>query len=219
MAIEAEIDPAKGDNYVVPDLLSGKLPPGMIGFAFAAIAIGAIIPVAIMSIAAANLFTRSIYKEYLRPGATDYQEARMARLVSLVVKAGALVFVVSVDTAQTLDLQLLGGVWILQTLPAVIFGLYTDWLDQPRAASGLAGWHARGHDHVLSGSRAPRSSPSSCSGSQSPPTRPCSRLASTALSLRWRRWRFATATCRLRPSKVCDPAARSNDCTIRLPML
>ena len=115
MAIAAELKPPKGDNYVVPDLLIDKLPAGMTGFAFA-IAIGAIMPVAIMSIAAANLFTRSIYKEYLRPS-SDYEEARMARLVSLLVKGGALVFVVFIDTAQTLDLQLLGGVWILQTLP------------------------------------------------------------------------------------------------------
>lgn len=139
MAIAARLELPKGDNYVVPDLLIDKLPAGMTGFAFAAIAIGAIMPVAIMSIAAANLFTRSIYKEYLRPAATDHDEARMARLVSLVVKAGALVFVVFIDTAHTLDLQLLGGVWILQTLPAVILGLYTDWLDR-RAL--LAGWLA-----------------------------------------------------------------------------
>ena len=139
MAIAEGLTLPKGDNYVVPDLLLDKLPAGMTGFAFAAIAIGAIMPVAIMSIAAANLFTRSIYKEYLRPAASDYQEARMARLVSLVVKAGALVFVVFIDTAQTLDLQLLGGVWILQTLPAVILGLYTDWLDR-RAL--LMGWLA-----------------------------------------------------------------------------
>ena len=111
----------------------------MTGFAFAAIAIAAIVPVAIMSIAAANLFTRNIYKEYLRPDASDHDEARVARLVSLVVKLGALVFVIFIDTAHTLDLQLLGGVWILQTLPAVIIGLYTDWLDR-RAL--LAGWAA-----------------------------------------------------------------------------
>jgi SSS family solute:Na+ symporter len=126
-------------NYVVPDLLIANLPPAMTGFAFAAIAIAAIVPVAIMSIAAANLFTRNIYKEYLRPDASDHDEARVARLVSLVVKLGALVFVIFVDTAHTLDLQLLGGVWILQTLPAVIIGLYTDWLDR-RAL--LAGWAA-----------------------------------------------------------------------------
>ena len=36
-----------------------------------------------------------------------------------------------------IQLQLLGGVWIVQTFPAVIFGLYTRWLE-PKAL--LVGW-------------------------------------------------------------------------------
>ena len=40
------------------------------GIAFAAIGIGALVPAAIMSIAAANLWTRNIYKEYLERDAT-----------------------------------------------------------------------------------------------------------------------------------------------------
>lgn len=62
-----------------------------------------------MSIGVANLFTRNIYKEYLRPDATDAQESRMARLVSLIVKAGALVFVAAWPARYTIDLQLLGA--------------------------------------------------------------------------------------------------------------
>ncbi|MCI0598240.1 MAG: sodium:solute symporter, partial [Beijerinckiaceae bacterium] len=38
-----------------------------------------------------------------------------------------------------LDLQLLGGLWILQTFPALIFGLYTGWF---RAEGLFAGWLA-----------------------------------------------------------------------------
>jgi SSS family solute:Na+ symporter len=34
-------------------------------------------------------------------------------------------------------LQLLGGVWILQTLPAIVFGLYTRWF---HARALLVGW-------------------------------------------------------------------------------
>ena len=139
MAFKAQIEPSS-DDLVVPDLFIETLSPAVRGFAFAAIAIAAIVPVAIMSIAAANLFTRNIYKEYLRPDADDRDEAQAARLVSLVVKAGALVFVVFVDTAHTIELQLLGGVWILQTLPAVILGLYVERLDLGRAL--LAGWAA-----------------------------------------------------------------------------
>ena len=44
-----------------------EFPDWFAGVAFAAIGIGALVPAAIMSIAAANLFTRNIYKEYLQP--------------------------------------------------------------------------------------------------------------------------------------------------------
>ena len=90
-----------------------------------------------MSIAAANLFTRNIYKEYLRPNATDAEEARMSRLVSLVVKVGAVVVILALDPQFSIDLQLIGGVVIVQTLPAIVIGLYS------RAAHAwglLAGW-------------------------------------------------------------------------------
>jgi SSS family solute:Na+ symporter len=90
-----------------------------------------------MSIAAANLFTRNIYRQYFRPQASDAEESQVARIVSLVVKVGALLFVIFLPTKYAIDLQLLGGVWILQTLPAIIIGLYTRWLHR---AALLAGW-------------------------------------------------------------------------------
>ena len=45
-------------------------------------------PAAIMSIAAANLFTRNIYRDFIKPHATPAQEAKVSKLVSLVVKVG-----------------------------------------------------------------------------------------------------------------------------------
>ena len=112
-------------------------PSWFVGVAFAAIAIGALVPAAVMSIAAANLFTRNIYKEYLRPQASHADEARTAKIVSLLVKGGALVIIVTLPTKYAIELQLLGGVWILQTLPAIVIGLYTRWL-HPWAL--VAGW-------------------------------------------------------------------------------
>jgi solute:Na+ symporter, SSS family len=118
---------AYGPNAAVPALLLDMFPSWFVGVAFAAIAIGALVPAAIMSIAAANLWTRNIYREFLRPGCTTAQEAQMAKLVSLVVKFGALVFVLGLPLQYAIQLQLLGGVWIIQTLPAVVGGLYTRW--------------------------------------------------------------------------------------------
>jgi SSS family solute:Na+ symporter len=90
-----------------------------------------------MSIAAANLWTRNIYKAFINPHANDQQEAFQAKVVSLVVKLGALVFVLALPTEFAINLQLLGGVWILQTLPSVVIGLYTRWLHRWAL---LAGW-------------------------------------------------------------------------------
>ena len=117
-----------GSTFAVPALFLHSFPAWFAGMAFAAIAIGALVPAAIMSIACSNLFTRNIYKEYLKLGATAAQEARMAKLMSLIVKLGALAFIIFLPGKYAIQLQLLGGVWIIQTLPAVVIGLYTRWL-------------------------------------------------------------------------------------------
>jgi solute:Na+ symporter, SSS family len=127
------------NNDVVPLLFKILFPGWFAGFAFAAIAIGALVPAAIMSIGAANLFTRNFWKAYVDPGVTPAGEAKVAKIASLAVKAGALLVILFLPTQFALDLQLLGGVWILQIFPAVIFGLYTSWF---RAYGLLAGWAA-----------------------------------------------------------------------------
>jgi SSS family solute:Na+ symporter len=116
-----------GPNFAVPALFLRAFPAWFAGFAFAAIAIGALVPAAIMSIAAANLFTRNVYREYVR-NCSGKEEANVAKVVSLVVKFGALAFIVLAPQSYAIQLQLLGGVWILQTLPSIVIGLYTSWL-------------------------------------------------------------------------------------------
>ncbi len=115
-------------QLVVPQLFEDQFPSWFAGIAFAAIAIGALVPAAIMSIAASNTFTRNIYKEWLKPGATAEQEAKVSKLVSLIVKVFAVVFVLALDKQNAINMQLLGGIWILQTFPAIVIGLYTRWL-------------------------------------------------------------------------------------------
>ena len=124
-------------NTIVPVLFERMFPDWFAGVAFAAIGIGALVPAAIMSIAAANLFSRNIYKEYLNKDATPRQEATASKLASLVVKLGALGFVVFIDPQFSIDLQLIGGVLILQTLPSIAIGLYTRWFHPWALISGL----------------------------------------------------------------------------------
>jgi SSS family solute:Na+ symporter len=130
---------AYGPNYAVPALFLTSFPSWFVGVAFAAIAIGALVPAAIMSIACANLFTRNLYKEFLRPDCTDAEEARMAKIVSLVVKVGAVVFILALPQAYAIQLQLLGGIWIIQLLPPIVLGLYTRSVN---ASALLIGWAA-----------------------------------------------------------------------------
>ncbi len=116
-----------GPNYAVPALYLDQFPDWFVGVAFAAIAIGALVPAAIMSIAAANLFTRNIYRDLFHRSLAGAAEATAAKRVSLVIKVGALAFILFVPTEYAIQLQLLGGVWIIQTLPGVVLGLFTRW--------------------------------------------------------------------------------------------
>jgi SSS family solute:Na+ symporter len=142
MAIAAGVKPivenGKPDpNTIVPVLFDNMFPSWFAGIAFAAIGIGALVPAAIMSIAAANLWTRNVYKEYLKRDATPAEEARMSKLASLVVKAGAVAVILVLDPQFSIDLQLIGGVIILQTLPPIVIGLYSRWC---HGWALLAGW-------------------------------------------------------------------------------
>ncbi|MEO3857912.1 sodium:solute symporter [Acrocarpospora sp. B8E8] len=140
MAIAAGVTPIGRDvNTVVPQLFDRMFPDWFAGVAYAAVGIGALVPAAIMSIAAANLFTRNIYREYLRPDATDAQEASVSKVTSLVVKIGAVLFILLIDPQFSIDLQLIGGVIILQTLPSITLGLFSRWFHR---AGLIAGWVA-----------------------------------------------------------------------------
>jgi SSS family solute:Na+ symporter len=120
---------AFGPNFAVPALFLHFFPPWFVGVAFAAIGIGALVPAAIMSIAAANLYTRNIHKEFINRHMTGEQETNIAKLVSLLVKVGAVAFILGLPLTYAIQLQLLGGIWIIQTLPAIVLGLYTRMLD------------------------------------------------------------------------------------------
>ena len=135
-AIAAGVE-VENAQLAIPQLFEQEFSPWFAGVAFAAIAIGALVPAAIMSIAAANLWTRNIYKAYINHDATDSQEARQSKLASLVVKFGALVFVLALPNEFAIELQLLGGIWIVQTLPAIVIGLYTRWFHRYAL---VAGW-------------------------------------------------------------------------------
>jgi SSS family solute:Na+ symporter len=144
-----------GDNFAVPALFLHSFPAWFVGIAFAAIGIGALVPAAIMSIAAANLYTRNIHREFINKEPTDRQEAQMAKWVSLIVKFGALAFIVFIPAKFAIYLQLLGGIWIIQTLPSVMLGVYTRWFNDWALLIGWAAGIAAGTAMFIAANLAP----------------------------------------------------------------
>ncbi|MGV9269024.1 monocarboxylate uptake permease MctP [Kitasatospora sp. NPDC003701] len=142
MAIAAGVVPLTSDgkpdsNTVVPLLFHQMFPDWFAGIAFAAVGIGALVPASVMSIGAANLFTRNIYREFLRPQASPAQEAKVSKVASLVVKFGALICTLMLTPQFSTDFQLIGNVIILQTLPAVGLGIVIRWFHRTGL---LVGW-------------------------------------------------------------------------------
>ena len=136
MAIAAGVKVGSPQD-AVPQLVLWAFPDWFAGFSFAAIALGALVPAAVMSIGAANTFTRNVWKPFINPQITPHQESVIAKLVSLIVKIGALFVIFFMPTQFALDLQLLGGVWMSQIFPTIIIGLFTRWFS---GTALFAGW-------------------------------------------------------------------------------
>ncbi|MBW9141676.1 MAG: sodium:solute symporter, partial [Candidatus Aramenus sp.] len=115
---------------------SYTMPDWFIGNALSAIFIGGLVPAAIMAIAIANLFARNVVKE-INPNMSPQTETALAKWMSAVFKFLALGFVFVVPASYAIQLQLLGGIIVSQTLPAVFLALFTEKLE-PK--STLAGW-------------------------------------------------------------------------------
>jgi solute:Na+ symporter, SSS family len=138
VALSAGIKPSDGNvDSIIPQMLHSALSGTALGLAYAALAIGALVPASVMSIGAANVFTRSIYREFIRPDATPGQEARVSRNASLLVKLGAIAVVLLINPQFAVNLQLMGGVIILQLFPAVGLGLFTNWFHRRALVAGL----------------------------------------------------------------------------------
>src|SRR3984885_721327 len=128
VAIAAGTRPAGGDvTTILPRLLQTSLNGWGAGLAFAALGISALVPASIMSIGAANLFTRGIYREFINPTASPRLETQVSRIASVLAKLAALAVVLLLTPQFAVDLQLTGGVLILQILPAAAVGLHTNW--------------------------------------------------------------------------------------------
>jgi solute:Na+ symporter, SSS family len=122
LALGVSVPPGQADA-ALPLLLSRLIPRPALGLVLGALALGALVPASVMSIAAGSWFTRDIYVDYFDRRATPKRQVRVARAVSVAAKVGAIAFVLGLRDQDAIDLQLLGGVWILQTAPTIVLGL------------------------------------------------------------------------------------------------
>jgi SSS family solute:Na+ symporter len=142
MALAAHVKPVGGTvkapdtTTIVPLLFNSQFPHWFAGIAFGAIAIGALVPAAIMGISAANTFARDIYRPYFRPGASDREEGLVSQIVSVILKLGAVAVIVALKVSFAIEFQLIGGVIVIEILPAVVLGLYTRWFHRWALAVG-----------------------------------------------------------------------------------
>lgn len=136
MRILSLFPPSARGSLVIPALAVTTLPEWLAALALLGVFVGGLVPAAIMAMAQANLLTRNIIKP-LYPGITPQGETRVAKWASVIFKFLALGFVFIVPPTYAIWLQLLGGIIITQTLPAVFLGLVTDRLDK---YSLMVGW-------------------------------------------------------------------------------
>ncbi len=129
---------AFGTNFAVPALFLDMFPGWFSGIAFAAIGIGALVPGGDhVDRKRQSVHGRNIYREYINLNCTPARECQVAKFAALAVMLGGLIFNLGFPRVYAVQMQLLGGIWIIQTLPAVVLGLYTRRLN-PWAL--LVGW-------------------------------------------------------------------------------
>ncbi|MGC9071451.1 MAG: sodium:solute symporter family protein [Acidilobus sp.] len=122
---------------VVPAMAQVLMPTPVAALALAGLFIGGMVPAAIMAIAQSNLLVRGVVRPIV--GLSPEAEESIAKWASVVFKFLALGFVFLTPMTYAIQLQLLGGIIITQTLPAVFLGLVVRRLD---ARALVAGWAA-----------------------------------------------------------------------------
>ena len=124
-------------NLPIPALAATILPDWLAGVALLGIFIGGMVPAAIMAMAQANLLTRNVARYVVK--LTPQGEARLAKWASVFFKFLALVFaLIPALAAVSINLQLLGGIIITQTLPPVFLGLVTNRFNKYALVAGWA---------------------------------------------------------------------------------
>lgn len=128
-----------GSSFAVPALYMKVLPDWFVGWSFAGIAVGCLVPAAIMAIGSANIIVRDIWTMFA-PWKDEAVETKWAQRFSVIMVVFGLLFVIAIPMKDIVNFQLLGGIWISQTAPAVFLSLYTPLRRNLNALGTLCGW-------------------------------------------------------------------------------
>ena len=126
-----------GAVTAVPSLIYAELPDWFVGFAFLGIFIGGLVPASIMAISQANLLTRNVIKPFWAK-MNPKMETMLSKIFSVMFKFIALLFIFVIQATYSLQLQLVGGIISLQTLPAIFLAMYTNKLHKWSMGIGWA---------------------------------------------------------------------------------
>jgi len=126
---------AKGDLALLT-IVRQSYPAWFLGIIGAAGALTAMVPAAILILAAATLFAKNFYREMISPAMTDDQVAKLARALVIVITLIALYFAIYSSTTLV-NLLLLGYAGVTQFLPGVVFGLYWGRVTKAGVFTGL----------------------------------------------------------------------------------
>lgn len=83
------------------------------------------------------MIARNVIKEF-KPSLTEKGEANITKWASAVFKFLALALVFTIPASYALQFYLVGAIVIIQLLPAVFLGLYTDWFKAEALIAGTA---------------------------------------------------------------------------------
>jgi solute:Na+ symporter, SSS family len=131
---------------IVPKLADGDLamlsvvrasfPPWFLGVVGGAGALTAMVPAAIIVLAAASLFAKNLYRPLFAPAMSDAAVARLARAMVLVL--GFISLLLAIYSSSTLVALLLTGyAGVTQFFPGVVLGLYSRRVTAGAVLSGM----------------------------------------------------------------------------------
>jgi SSS family solute:Na+ symporter len=112
-----------GASFAVPAIIMASFPSWFVGVAFAAIAIGALVPASIMAIGSANIIVRDVWTMFA-PWRSEASEATAAKVFAALMVVAGLLFMILIPMKDVVNFQLLGGIWISQTFPALALSLF-----------------------------------------------------------------------------------------------